>query len=242
MTEKGKLFTFEGIEGAGKGSQVKLLEERLRHDGCKVSSLKFYEPGGTNFSDMMRSILKINADTDFAKNNLKHLLKHFTTFNLSAMSQTLLFLAARSDQIEKKVYSELEKGYHVILDRSIDSTTAYQGYAQNPKIINWIREANNMIFTTADVVISKTFYIDIPVNVGLKRSRIRDDGKQDYFDKKDVSFFEKVRSGYLNEIKYHKNLPKIDRNYNRLVAIDGNNTVEDVHKDIYNITLSIINK
>ena len=143
---KGKLFTFEGIEGSGKGTQISLLKDRLKNEGHKVSDLKVYEPGGTEFGDLMRSILKQNIDTDFANIHLTDLVYRFQEFNLNPMTQSLLFFASRTDQLEKKIKPELEKGYNVFLDRSCDSTTAYQGYGQNPELVNWIRNTNSLIF------------------------------------------------------------------------------------------------
>lgn len=224
----GKLFTFEGIEGSGKGTHVSVLKEELINRGYPISTLKFYEPGGTDFADLMRSILKQNADQEFTKNHFKDLVHLFQKFKISPTTQSFLFFAARADQLEKKVKAELEKGNYVFLDRSKDSTTTYQGYAQNPKLIPWIRETNKQIFEGADVQITKTIYLDVSVEEGLRRSSLRDSGKKDFFDKKGKGFFEKVRNGYLLEIEYYNSLSKKDSEYSRIISIPTEAPVDEV--------------
>ena len=100
---EGKLITFEGIDGAGKTTQIKFLEEELRREG--VSYQIFREPGGTILSEKMRRIL-------LEINNL----------SLSHSAESLLFLAARSQLVFEKIKPALQQGKFVICDRFIDST------------------------------------------------------------------------------------------------------------------------
>lgn len=131
MVKKGLLITFEGLEGAGKGTHLKLIKRYLKKEGIPVSDEVFYEPGGTPFGDTMRVFLKRKADTPYGRMHLSNIVPLTEKFSNNSIVQSLLFFAARSDQLEKKVASELERGNWVLLDRSRDSTTIYQGYGSD---------------------------------------------------------------------------------------------------------------
>lgn len=110
------LITFEGIDGSGKTTQIRLLKEFLEANGRSVHL--FREPGGTDIGEEVRSFLLDES------------------FNLEQMTQMILFLSSRSELIRKVVKPLLESGEIVILDRYIASTIAYQGYAQRLGINN----------------------------------------------------------------------------------------------------------
>ena len=108
---QGKLLTFEGIDGSGKSTQIDLLEKKINDINIPVSIVR--EPGGTEVSEKIRKIL-------LDKKNMC----------LSSVSESLLFIAARSQLMTEKVLPELKKNKVVICDRFIDSTVAYQGYGR----------------------------------------------------------------------------------------------------------------
>lgn len=233
MNKRGFLFTFEGGEGAGKGTQVELLTRRLKHEGYKVSNLKYYEPGGTDFADTLRAILKKRLDTDFAQTHLKPIEKQIDEFDIDPLSQAFLFLAARAHQFRRKVKKELSEGNIILLDRSIDSTTVYQGHAQNPELIELIRLSNQKILESAGVKVDKTFFLDIPVPIAKKRVITRQGDSKDFFDKKPDEFYHKLRKGYLEEWAHSQNLPKSDAHHKRIELIDASGSIEQIHDALY---------
>ena len=111
----GKLITFEGIDGSGKTTQIKLLENWFSKSN--ISYLTFREPGGTKLSEKVRDILLDN----------ENLL-------LSNQAESLLFVAARAQLVDEKIKPALKQDFNVICDRYIDSTVAYQGYGRGLNI------------------------------------------------------------------------------------------------------------
>jgi dTMP kinase len=240
----GKLFTYEGIEGAGKGTQKTLLEERLVKEGFDVSTLRFYEPGGDPFADLIRMILKRKIDKESQK-RYSALSEYLEEFVIDPLTQSFLFFGARNHQYLTKIKQELLEGKIVLLDRSVDSTTAYQGYGQDPDLVDWIRMTNDLILRRAGINIDKTFFIDGPVELCLARANARDPGKKDYFERMGPETFEAIRNGYLAEAVRCRNLATTDVNYNRIAVIDGfgpnkNKKPEEVHADIYEIVKKLI--
>ena len=119
-----KLITFEGIDGVGKTTQINLFLEKLKNNN--LDYVLFREPGGTPFSEKIRSILLDNSN------------------KMSNLSETLLFLAARSDLVNKKIKPNLKNDFYVICDRFLDSTLAYQGYGRGLNI-DLLDSLNNFI-------------------------------------------------------------------------------------------------
>ena len=107
----GKLITFEGIDGSGKTTQINLLEKKFIEAG--YSFIIFREPGGTELSEKIREIL-------LDRNNMQ----------LSSITESLLFVAARSQLMSEKIMPALNNDQLVICDRFMDSTVAYQGYGR----------------------------------------------------------------------------------------------------------------
>jgi len=232
----GVLITFEGSEGVGKSTQITLLKEDLIQKGYKVSTLKFYEPGGTDFADTLRAIVKQKYDTDFVNTHLASVKDILTNFHLDPMTQALCFFAARSHQFKQKVKPELDAGNIIILDRSIDSTAVYQGHAQDSKLLPWIRQTNALCMENAGITIDKTLVLDVPVSVSRSRMSGEKRGK-DFFDSQKDDFLEKLRSGYLAECDYYRQLPQTHLQYNRLVLIDAqplpNIVQEAIRREVY---------
>ena len=162
-------YTFEGIDGSGKSTQINLLKKLFTKKNIKFIITR--EPGGTNFSEKLRKLILNSSE------------------NLSFQSEVLLLYAARIEHIEKKIKPALKENYTVISDRYYDSTLAYQGYGYgyNKKFINYI---DSLI----DLRPKKTFWIDTPVNVCMERIGKR--FKKDKFEIKKNDFFVRVKNGY----------------------------------------------
>ncbi len=162
--------TFEGIDGCGKTTQIKLLEKYLTEKKHEVVSLR--EPGGTVFSEVVREILLSNK-TD-----------------VNPVSELFLFEAARSDLTEKIILPELKAGKIVLCDRFFDSTTAYQAYGRGLDLVT-VSGLNR--FATADLVPDLTFYFDISLETSAERTG---DKIKDRMESSGREFFERVVSGF----------------------------------------------
>lgn len=164
-------ITFEGIDGSGKTTQIKLLKEKLVEEGHKAAV--FREPGGTDISEKIREIL---LD---AKNQI------------NPVTELLLFSAARSQLVAEKVVPLQESGTVVILDRFYDSTTAYQGYGRKSIRIKNIRDINDI--ASHHHVPDITFYMKISLEEAEKRNR---DKQKDRMELSGDEFYKNVIKGF----------------------------------------------
>ncbi len=171
MKKKGMFLTFEGGEGSGKSTHSKLLCDFLRRKVLKV--LHTREPGGTSIREKIRKVL---LDP---KNK-----------GMDAVSEMLLYMAARLEVIKQKISPSLKKGNIVICDRFIDATLAYQGYAGGIDI-KIIKEIGRLV--TEGISPEVTFFLDIDVKKGLLRSG----RNKDRMERKSILYHKKVRKGYL---------------------------------------------
>ncbi len=193
-------ITFEGLDFCGKSTQVKLLVEYLKKKNEKVKV--FREPGGTNISEKIRSIL-------LDKNNSEMIFE----------TELLLFAASRSQLVNEKIIPLLAEGYYIISDRFHDSSIAYQGYGRGIDL-EFVITLQNFVIKSA--VPDITFFIDIPIEeVLLRKSKI----KHIELDRIEISerlFYEKVREGYLILSKKEK----------RFIKIDGTKSIDEVYQKI----------
>lgn len=163
-------ITFEGIDGSGKTTQIKLLSDFLESKGYEVILIR--EPGGTTFSESIRELLL----------NSKH--------SINRISELMLFEAARADLTEKIIIPALNKGKFVLSDRFYDSTTAYQGYGRGIDL-NKIETLNKL--GALDVSPDITFYLNIDIKTSEERSKAR---KKDRIESSGIEFYEKVVKGF----------------------------------------------
>ncbi|MCS6886490.1 MAG: dTMP kinase [Acidobacteriota bacterium] len=168
----GLLFSFEGIDGAGKSTQAALLSNWMKSRGIK--HILTHEPGGTRLGKMVRSLL---LSSDIA---------------LEANAELLLLAADRSQHVQEVIIPALTSGKVVITDRYADATTAYQGYGR--RIPMSFIEVIHQI-ATAGVWPSKTFYLEIDVLTARSR-KCQASGSFDRLESEDISFYERVRQGY----------------------------------------------
>lgn len=177
----GKFITFEGGEGSGKSTQARLLAETLRARG--IDCVLTREPGGSPFAEAVR-----------------HMLLDPATPPHSALSEALLFYAARADHIAEVIRPALAQGRWVVSDRFSDSTRVYQGHAGrlDPRTI----EALEAI-VVAPTVPDLTFVIDVPADIGLARAAARraltaPAGSQaDTYESRNAAFHQRLREGFL---------------------------------------------
>lgn len=164
-------ITFEGIDGSGKSTQIELLKEKLVDHGHEVAV--FREPGGTDISEQIRTIL-LNADLD-----------------IDPVTELLLFSAARSQLIAEKVLPLQEAGTIVILDRFYDSTTAYQGYGRNSVSLKHIHDLNEVASHQNEPDL--TFYLKISLEEARKRTEKQ---QKDRMELSGDEFYRKVIKGF----------------------------------------------
>ena len=190
----GRFITFEGIEGAGKTTQIHRLADSLRGRGKSVCVVR--EPGGTPVGDRLREIL-LNDDV------LSGLVFPET--------ELFLFCACRSELTRSVIRPALEIGKVVLCDRFTDSTLAYQGYGRGLDL-DCLRKVID--FSTGGLVPDATIYLDIPIEVSLRR------GRGDEFSD---AFFRRVEAGFR---KLAKAEPK------RIRVVDGRGSVEAVAANV----------
>lgn len=179
---RGRFITFEGGEGAGKSTQVRILAERLRGAGLEVVATR--EPGGSPGAEAIRALL-VNGDPD----------------RWSAVSETLLMYAARRDHIERTIRPALERGAWVVSDRFADSTRAYQGAGgRAPHGLVAALET----FVLEDVRPDLTLILDLPVDLGLQRAGLRGGGEA-RFEAKGDAFHQRLREAFLDIAKAEPN-------------------------------------
>ena len=164
-------ITFEGIDGSGKSTQIRLITEVLQKHGYSVKVLR--EPGSTEFSEKIREILLSKQ------------------FDIDATTELLLFNAARSHLVKHEITPALDKGSIVLCDRFFDSTTAYQGYGRKLNIDD-VTKVNHI--ASGGLKPDITFFLDISIPTSTKRT---EDMESDRIEESGDTFFEKVRQGFL---------------------------------------------
>lgn len=193
-------ITFEGIDFCGKSTQVELLKQYFEKLNKKVEIIR--EPGGTEISETVRSILL----------DKKH-------YHMVMETEIFLFSAARAQLVREKIRPYLSQGIYVISDRFHDSTTAYQGFGRgiNIESVNHIND-----LAIGETIPDITFFIDITVEEANKRKNLVRNFHPDRIEVSDSPFYERVRAGYLFIA---------DQN-SRMKVINGMKSIEEIHNDI----------
>ena len=206
---KGKFITFEGGEGTGKSTQIKLLERYLQQKDKNVITTK--EPGGTDVGAEIRKLL-VCGDKD----------------KFDAVAEALLYFADRHIHLTKKVWPALEAGTWVLSDRFADSTFAYQYYGYDKRVSREVLERLYQI-AVGDFKPDLTIILDLEPEVGLVRSFNKAKNmevKELRFEGRELAFHQNLRRGFL-EIAAAE--PQ------RCVVLDADKTIEALHQDIVKI-------
>ena len=199
--KKGKFITFEGPDGSGKTTVSTAVCKRLEEEGYPVRYTR--EPGGSAIAEQIRKVILDPENTA-----------------MDPRTEALLYAASRRQHLVERVLPALEEGTHVISDRFIDSSLAYQGVGRQIGIEEVF--AINQ-FAIEGYMPMKTIYLDVDPEVGLERIRA---GRAflDRLDQESIDFHERVLDGYRQVI---------DKYRDRMIIIDANRTPEKVIEDAY---------
>ncbi|MCG7900095.1 MAG: dTMP kinase [Candidatus Thiodiazotropha lotti] len=204
---KGRFITVEGGEGAGKSSNLDYIRNLLSSAGKQVVFTR--EPGGTPLGEAIRDLLLGHQHTGMADD-----------------TELLLMFAARAEHLQQKIKPALQQGQWVLCDRFTDASYAYQGAGRG---LASDRIASLEQFVQGELRPDLTLLLDLPVEQGLARAGQR--SEPDRFEKQEMSFFEKVRAGYL-EIAA--------REPHRVKIIDASKPLETVQQQIDHVVTAFL--
>lgn len=206
----GKLIVFEGPEGAGKTTQLRLLVERLSAGG--VASVCVREPGGTPVGDIIRDLL---LDTDTA---------------IAPAAEALLFMASRAELVQGVIRPQLSTGHVVIVDRFFLSTYAYQIAGRGLPEAE-VRSANSL--ATAGLEPDLTILLDVPVSLGMERADRR--GSRDRMERSGGDFHDRVSKAFtaFASRDWQASHPECGP----IVRVDSANSEESVFREIASLLL-----
>ncbi|HHW47800.1 MAG TPA: dTMP kinase [Clostridiaceae bacterium] len=196
---RGLFITVEGTDGSGKTTQIGLMKDYLERKGYSVVLTR--EPGGTYISEKIRAIILDPANS-----------------RMSAITEMILYAAARAQLVSEVIKPALESGRIVICDRFVDSSYAYQGFGRGIDL-EVVESVNKAALDGAMPDI--TFFFDISPEIALNR-RIEATGT-DRIEREDMEFHMRVYNGY-------KQIALL--NPERIRVIDSNRTVEEISKDV----------
>ena len=205
---RGKFITFEGGEGTGKSTQAAMLALRLESYALDVQLTR--EPGGSPGAEILRHVLLSGAAKP-----------------LGADVEAMLFAAARDDHVQCTIIPALRSGKWVVCDRFADSTRVYQGILGqvDQKLINVLERVS-----VGDLSPDLTVILDLPVQVGLERAKLRrGDAQADRFEGEGAEFHEKLRDAYLAIAA---------REPDRCLVIDASASKEAVANEIWQVVQS----
>jgi dTMP kinase len=205
-----RLISFEGGDGSGKSTQLKLLADYLSSQGHPCVCTR--EPGGTNLGKLIRKVLLEVGDEPIA-----------------SQTEIFLYLADRAQHIQQVIQPALAGGDIVLCDRFTDSTLAYQGYGRGTDL-DVLRQMNSI--ASGGMVPDLTLLLDCPVKLGLSRTAWRmeeqraTESREDRFEREEVEFHERVREGFLDLARAEPG---------RIHVLDASGPIQDVHEQIKNI-------
>jgi len=204
-----RFITFEGGDGSGKTTQLKVLENYLRARGRPCLSTR--EPGGTSLGQLIRQVL-LEAGTQ----------------SITSPTELFLYLADRAQHIHEVVIPALKQGKIVLCDRHTDSTLAYQGYGRGIDL-SLLRSLNDI--ASEGIKPDLTLLFDCPAEIGLSRTVQRQpqtaSGRnEDRFEREKIEFHERVRAGFLELARAEPN---------RFRIVDAARSAEEVGQEVKNI-------
>ena len=202
---KGLFITFEGGDGSGKSTQIEKLKDYLESEGFSVVLTR--EPGGTKISEAIREIILDSKNTE-----------------MSDMTETLLYAAARAQLVEQVIRPAVERGDMVICDRFVDSSMAYQAYGRGLGDIVWDINKN----AVGDCMPDLTILLRLNPEAGMDRISGR---KQDRIELSSSDFHRRVYEGYQ---ALEERFP------DRIRGIDASKGIEEISEEIISIVQGLI--
>lgn len=206
----GKFIVFEGGEGTGKSTQIRLLEQYL-HQKHSTEVVLSWEPGGTPLGERLRSILLDPASG-----------------KVSYKAEALLYAAARAEHVDKVIAPAIKRGAVVLCDRYIDASKAYQGWGRKLGLQS-IHDLND--WATDGTFPDHVFLFDLDPAIGMQRVIKRQDGKLDRLEQEKIDFHQNIRAAYLHIAKSSPNA---------YTVIDSTQSVEAIHEIIRSKVDSLI--
>jgi len=207
---RGKLIVFEGVDGAGKTTQLQQIAQWLQQNKLLPPEHPIeitHEPGATRLGSHLRQLL---LETE-----------GWTDEFLRDRTELLLYAADRTQHVDSFLNPKLEQGTIILCDRYIDSTTAYQGYGRGLNL-TLIDQLNAI--ATSGLESDLTLWLDVDVTVGLARMRRR--GETDRMEQADLAFYQRVQRGFATLYQ---------SNPQRIVRIDGNQSEAAVTEQIQTV-------
>jgi dTMP kinase len=198
----GKFISIEGIEGAGKSTQLAFIQRYLTEQGKQLVVTR--EPGGTELGEQIRTLLLAP-----------------TTTGMASDTELLLMFAARAEHVEQVIKPALERDNWVLSDRFVDATFAYQGGGRG---IDLQRISTLSDWTLQGLQTDVTFLFDLPVELGQQRVLSRNQGI-DRFEQEKVDFFQRIRELYLQRAEQEPNRIKVVDASKSIVEIELQLTV-----------------
>lgn len=209
---RGVFITFEGGDGSGKSTQLRLLGERLRAEGREV--VETAEPGGTAIGSQIRRILLDRKNSE-----------------LCATAELLLMFASRAQNVDQVIMPALGEGKIVLCDRFTDSSLVYQGAARglgSETVLELDRIA------CRGLIPDLTIYVDVDVETGLARTQKRNvdiQGIETRLDEQEAAFHRKARDAYL---RLAADEPR------RIKLVDGSRDPESVASEVWDLASAFI--
>lgn len=193
----GLFITMEGPDGSGKSTQIAAIRNYLESKGERIIITR--EPGGTSISEKIRNLLLDRENSE-----------------MDPMAEALLYAAARAQHVSQVIRPALQDGIHVICDRFIDSSIAYQGYGRglgdSVAIIN--------AYAVNECIPDITFFMKLNPEIGKSRIRTAD---MDRIEMEKLDFHNRVFAGYeALEMEYP----------DRIVGIDATRNIEEISEEI----------
>ncbi len=210
----GWFITFEGVEGSGKTTQIRLAGQFLREKGFSVVMTQ--EPGGTPLGERIREILLNRGG-----------------FDISGEAEVFLFAAARAQHIDAVILPALERDQVILCDRFSDATIAYQAFGRGLPA-EAVREVCR--FASRGLSPHLTLLFDLPVEQGLERAFRRiagcdEDRREDRFEREKLDFHRRIREGYLAIARQEPD---------RVKVIDAARDIESTRYEVLTILSSFL--
>ncbi len=207
-------ITFEGIEGCGKTTQIRMAGDDLRKR--RIPVLVTEEPGGAALGKHIRKLLLNQGEC-----------------RIDAKAELLLFAAARAQHVQEVILPALAADQVVLCDRFSDATLAYQGFGRGLNL-DFIKSLN--YFSAAALEPDLTILFDLPVEVGLGRAldriaRLEGAVREDRFEQEDIAFHRKIRSGYLS---------LAGEQPGRFRVVDASRDLQDIHQEVRTMIGTVI--